>query len=159
MQLGASIDDITPIRGFNGEDRKRFIPSPRPEVWFKYEGPLDHIALTSGEAFKADALYIAIDDQRKINYLELFPADEEPAVLADLLTREFGPGSVIGAGLDDPELKYYPCYLFYSPDKGKVVTYFAKTEKAGLSQLSFQYTFDMHTLRNYRLTYRTWAFL
>ncbi len=57
MQPGAFIDDITLIRGFNEEDRKRFIPSPQPDVWFRYDGPLDSIVLTSGESFNTDALY------------------------------------------------------------------------------------------------------
>lgn len=33
IQLGASIVDIAPVRGFNEEDRKKYIPGPNPEAW------------------------------------------------------------------------------------------------------------------------------
>jgi len=151
IQLGVSIVDIAPVRGFNEEDRKKFIPGPGPDAWFKYEGPLDRIVLSSGGSFKADALYMAVNEQRRINCIQLFPADDDTP-LVEMLTEEFGPGSALG---EVPVgMKYYLHYMFYSPDKKITITYSGIYDtNFDLNEMAFRYTFDMDALMNYKLMY------
>ncbi|EJL74411.1 hypothetical protein PMI13_01150 [Chryseobacterium populi] len=159
IQLGASIDTVTPMAPFNSDDRKLYLPDPGPEVWFRYLGDITEIKGAEGGIFSARSVYFSMGNDRMINRIVIHPDTTHDKPIEDILKATYGPGWVSSGGMGNlGGVNTYTMYLYNSRDKRSQICYTKTTSSDfGIDEIIFNLVADAQNVLNYKLVFRSWA--
>ncbi|WP_212005290.1 hypothetical protein [Chitinophaga sp. HK235] len=159
LELGKSLEQINSIIKFGPKDRETLIPSPNADSWYKYTGEITGLSDGKGLSFPAEAVYLAVNQENKVNRIWIYPKMETIGIsIENLLSNIYGePGMSVGGVGELGGIKRHTGYFYASKDKVSQVIYMKvfDTEFAGPEFISFRFINDDNALK-YHLSYRTW---